>query len=108
MNSRRTKKERMDASELQKTMRVLFKEAMDKKSKDDKKVEKLKGASKLARDITEFGEIPLWGDRVLPRGRSYALLPVTASEDKLHEISEEFKELQNKIVRNRQIRLANE
>jgi len=101
-------KERMDASELQKTMKVLFKEAMEKKSKDEKKVEKLKGASKLGRDITEFGEIPLWGDRVLPRGRSYALMPVKASEDALQEIQEEFKKTQNKIVRDRQITLANE
>merc|ERR1712117_708100 len=91
-------KERMDASELQKTMKVLFKEAMEKKSKDEKKVEKLKGASKLGRDITEFGDIPLWGDRVLPRGRSYALMPVTASEDQRHEIEEEFKKLQNRIM----------
>jgi len=102
------KKERMDASELQKTMKVLFKEAMEKKSKDEKKVEKLKGASKLGRDITEFGEIPLWGDRVLPRGRSYALMPVKASEEALKEIEEEFKKTQNRVVRDRQITLANE
>lgn len=102
------KKERMDASELQKTMKVLFKEAMEKKSKDEKKVEKLKGASKLGRDITEFGEIPLWGDRVLPRGRSYALMPVKASEEARKEIEEEFKKTQNRVVRDRQITLANE
>jgi len=102
------KKERMDASELQKTMKVLFKEAMEKKSKDEKKVEKLKGASKLGRDITEFGEIPLWGDRVLPRGRSYALMPVKASEEALKEIEDEFKKTQNRVVRDRQITLANE
>jgi len=94
------KKERMDASELQETMKGLFKVAMEKKSKDEKKVEKLKGASKLGRDITEFGEIPLWGDRVLPRGRSYALIPMKASEDKLKEIEGEFRELEYKIKHN--------
>jgi len=68
------KKMRMDANELQTTMKGLFKEAMEKKAKDDKKVEKLKGASKLGRDIAEFGEIPIWeSDRALPLGRSYAL-----------------------------------
>jgi len=92
-------KERMDSSELQQTMKVLFKEAMDKKSKDDKKVEKLKGASKLGRDITEFGEVPLWGDRIPPRGRSYALMPVTISEAQQRDIARDFKELERNIMR---------
>jgi len=87
------KKERMDANELQSTMKVLFKQAMEKKAKDDKKVEKLKGASKLGRDITEFGEIPLWGvDRVLPLGRSYALRESEGgSKEKLDEVEKAFK-----------------
>jgi len=67
------KAKRLTSEQLQERVRELYVIAMQRKAKDAKKVEKLQGASKLNRAVAEFGEIPVWTHRAIPKGRSFVL-----------------------------------
>jgi len=77
--------QKLSPEKLTETMKDLFKKAMEAKAKDDKKVEKLRGASKFEkhRDIKEFGALPIWEHRVIPKGRAFALKNADGKDDAL-------------------------
>lgn len=92
--------QKLSQEKLESTMRGLFKTAMEAKAKDPKKMDKLDGASKLiekkVRDIEEFGELPLWEHRALPRGRTFALKRVDGVDEKT--ATREFLEFLEKLT----------
>lgn len=69
--------QKYDAEKLTSVMKALFKKAMEAKANDPKKMDKLDGASKnvekKTRAIEEFGDLPLWEHKAIPRGRAFAL-----------------------------------
>lgn len=78
---------KFSSEELTSKMRELFRTAMEAKAKDDKKQEKLAGASnmgadKQVRDIANFGELPIWEHRAIPKGRAFALKNDGDKDDK--------------------------
>jgi len=88
--------QKYSSEKLTSVMKGLFQKAMELKSKDDKKVEKLKGASRQHRAIAKFGEIPIWEHRSLPKGRVYALKNADGKNDK--EVARAFLEFLDTLV----------
>lgn len=78
---------KLSSEQLTATMKGLFKKAMEAKAKDDKKQEKLAGASnmgdKQVRDIANFGALPIWEHRAIPKGRAFALKNEEGKDDNL-------------------------